>query len=133
MGRRYAILEDNQRLIEQRIVLLKDLLPALISDRVCAAMVIGSVAEGRARDESDLDLLLVLREGTARRSDYDWWDLEVLPGLDSVAQGRFPIQPVIIGRKSLTTREPHLRRAMEVGLVLWDPDHRFDDESRLGA
>jgi hypothetical protein len=133
MGRRYAILDDNQRLLEQRIVVLRELLPSLIAGRACAAMVIGSVAEGRARDESDLDLLLVLCEGSPRRSDYDWWDREVLPHLAPIANGRFTIQPVIVGRASLATTEPHLRRAMATGIVLWDPRSLFDDESRLGA
>ena len=133
MARRYAILDDNQRLLERRIEELKGLLPGLIASRMCAAMVIGSVAEGRARDESDLDLLLVLRQGAPRRSDYGWWDREVLPRLGALADRRFSVQPVIIGRDSLATKEPHLRRAMKTGVVLWDPGGLFDDEPRLGA
>jgi predicted nucleotidyltransferase len=133
MERRYAILDDNQRLLEQRLASLKELLPPLIAGRACAAMVIGSVAQGTARDESDIDLLLVLRQGDPERSDYDWWDHEVLPHLGSLANRRFTVQPVIVGRPSLATGEPNLRRAMKIGIVLWDPDGIFHDQSRPGT
>jgi predicted nucleotidyltransferase len=55
MGRRYAILDDNQQLLERRLAALKAQLPPRIAARACAALVIGSVAEGRARDDSDVD------------------------------------------------------------------------------
>ena len=61
MTRRLAILDDNQRVLEERLVALHATLPRLVGERVSAAMVIGSVADGRARDTSDVDLLLVLR------------------------------------------------------------------------
>lgn len=121
MARRHAILDDNQRLLEQRIAELGAQLPARLAGRVCAAMVIGSVAEGRAHDESDLDLLLVLNEGSPRRSDYEWWDREVAPHLNS--DTRFAVQPVIVARGALATLEPNLRQALSRGLALWDPEH----------
>jgi hypothetical protein len=79
-----------------------------------------SVAEGRARDESDLDLVPVLREGEARRTDYRWWDEEVEPWLPEAE--RFPVQPIFIAERSLRTDEPNLRNALGRGLALWDPD-----------
>ena len=70
VARRLAILDDNQALLERRLARLAPALPGLVAQRVCAAMVIGSVAEGRARDGSDIDLLLVLARGTPRRQDH---------------------------------------------------------------
>jgi hypothetical protein len=122
MARRYAILDDNQRHLEARLEALARELPGLISPRACAAVVIGSVAEGRARDRSDLDLAVVLKEGTPRRSDYRWWDREVAGHLEDGAETRFPVQPVILARESLTTDEPHLQCALDAGIVLWDPE-----------
>jgi predicted nucleotidyltransferase len=61
MGRRLAILDDNDERLGRRLAVLQTLLPPLIEDRACAAMVIGSVAEGRARDASDIDVVVVLR------------------------------------------------------------------------
>jgi hypothetical protein len=95
-------------------------------------VVIGSVAEGKARAESDLDLLLVLRHGAPCRSDYAWWDRAIAPLLDE-RQQRFPIQPLFIARTSLATTEPHLRRAIDSALVLWDPEGMLDDQPRPGA
>ncbi|MCW5890170.1 MAG: hypothetical protein KIT14_06420 [bacterium] len=135
MGRRYAILEDNDRAIAGRLEALRTCLPALIADRVCAVMVIGSVSEGRARDHSDLDLLLVLRAGLPRRSDYTWWDVVVAPHLPVPAAGPsgFPIAPVFVGRGAKSSAEPNLRRALEIGIPLWDPEGFFHDESRPRA
>jgi predicted nucleotidyltransferase len=132
MSRRYAILDDNDRLLRERIDRLRGLLPPLIASRACAAMVIGSVAEGRARDESDCDVLLVLAHGVPRRSDYDWWDGEVVPRLAPGLSDRFPLQPVVIGRHSLTTSEAHLRRAIANGIPLWDPEGLFHDQPEPG-
>jgi predicted nucleotidyltransferase len=129
--RRYAILDDNQRLIEERLELLRRVLPALVKPRVCAAMVIGSVAEGRARDASDIDLVLVLAEGDPRRSDYDWWDAKVQPMLTDAK--RFPVQPVFISRVSVRTSEPQLRRALDGGLCLWDLEGVFHDQPQARA
>jgi predicted nucleotidyltransferase len=131
--RRLAVLEDNQRLLEERIETLREVLPPLVAARVCAAIVIGSVAEGRARDESDLDLLLIVRTGLPKRSDYEWWDREVEPLLHRGRDRRFPIQPVFIGRDSLSTTEPHMRRAIDSGIVLWDPEALLDDQRRTGS
>lgn len=128
--RRYAILDDNQRELEARLATLRHALPALVAARFCAAMVIGSVAEGRAGDESDIDVVVVLREGIPSRADYRWWDDEVAPRL---AAGRFPVQPVIIGRASLATAEPHLREALDRGIPLWDPEGCFDDQRTARA
>lgn len=61
--RRYAILDDNDRLLDERLRRLARTLPSLARTRVVAANVIGSVAEGRARDGSDIDLVLILDEG----------------------------------------------------------------------
>ena len=127
MPRRYALLDDNQRALETRLDELAERLPGLVASRVCAAAVIGSVAEGRARDQSDLDLVLVLREGEPRRSDYDWWEAEVAPALG--VQTRFPAAPVFIARTSLATVEPNLRHALARSIPLWDPEGRFRDES----
>jgi len=120
--RRLAILDDNQRLLERRIERLRAALPVVVARRVCAAVVIGSVAEGRARDESDLDVVLVLGSGSPTRADYAWWDREVEALLRPAGDGRFPLQPVFIGRAALTTTEPHLRRALDTGIVLMDPE-----------
>jgi hypothetical protein len=133
MARRYAILDDNDQLVARRLDTLRRRLPPLIAHRACAAMVIGSVAEGRARDRSDLDLVIVLREGEPRRGDYRWWDAEVAPGLDEPDDGRFPVQPLIIARASLGTTEPHLRQALATGLPLWDPERVLRDQPEAGA
>ena len=130
--RRLAILDDNQRLLEERLAELRATLPRLVSERMSAAMVIGSVAEGRARDASDLDLLVVLRHGLPRRSDYSWWDESVAPRL-GVDEFRFPVQPVIVGRSALTTADPQLARALHQGIVVWDPEGLFHDQPRPGA
>ena len=126
--RRYALLDDNQRVLEARLIELARRLPGLVGSRVCAAGVIGSVAEGCARDQSDLDLVLVLREGEPRRSDYEWWEAEVAPALGT--QTRFPAAPVFIARTRLATVEPNLRHALDRGIPLWDPEGRFRDESK---
>lgn len=120
VSRRYALLDDNQVALEGRLGELSKLLPPLIETRVAAACVIGSVAEGRARDASDIDVVLVLREGEPARSDYAWWDATVAPRLAPTA--RYPVQPIFIARPSLTTREPHLRRALDQRVPLWDPE-----------
>jgi predicted nucleotidyltransferase len=133
MRRRLAILDDNDEWLGQRLATLRTLLPPLIADRACAAMVIGSVAEGRARDASDIDVVVVLRAGEPRRADYRWWDAQVTPGLDEPANRRFPVQPVIIARASLATDEPHLRAALRSGIPLWDPEHLFDDKPEAAA
>ena len=111
MLRRYAILEDNDKLLEKRLEELRRTLPALISERIRAAAVIGSVAEGRARDGSDIDLLLILRAGTPTRGDYAWWDRAVASRL-ACTHIRFPVQPVLVGKTALATTEPNLRRAL---------------------
>lgn len=131
MARRLAILEDNQALLERRLAWLREILPALVAPRVCAAMVIGSVAEGRARDASDIDLLLVLAQGTPRRRDYAWWDEEVARALDR--HENFPVHPLFVGREALRTSEPHLAAAIRGGLRLWDPAKVFDDQSEPRA
>lgn len=125
MLRRLAILEDNQQLLEERIEALRRDLPSLVAGRICAAMVIGSVAAGRARDSSDIDLLVVLREGTPQRADYDWWDREVAPHVGHRPGERFPVAPVIVGRTAIGTSEPNLREALAHGIVLWDPHSVF--------
>lgn len=133
MNRRLAILDDNHERLTQRLAALRRLLPPLINSRACAALVIGSVAEGRARDASDIDVVVVLRAGEPRRGDYHWWDTHVVPGLDDPADGRFPVQPVIIARASLATDEPHLRAALASSIPLWDPEHLVDDEPEAAA
>lgn len=133
MHQRLAILDDNHEWLTQRLATLRRLLPPLISSRACAAIVIGSVAEGRARDASDIDVVVVLNAGEPRRADYQWWDAHVVPGLDEPADGRFPVQPVIIGRASLETEEPHLRAALAIGIPLWDPDHLVGDKPEAAA
>jgi HEPN domain-containing protein len=113
IARRLAILPDNQRLLEGRLASLQAALADLMGSRVCAAMVIGSVAEGRAHDRSDIDLLLVLDEGGPRRRDYAWWDREVAARLEG---DRFPVEPLFVARSALRTREPHLAGAIRRGL-----------------
>ena len=120
MERRYAILEDNQRTLAERLTELHRVIPILVGSRVKAAMIIGSVADGRARDDSDVDLLLVLREGSPLRSDYAWWDEEIAPQLPQ--SRRFPVQPIFVAEQSLATEEPNLRNALHGGLPLWDPE-----------
>jgi predicted nucleotidyltransferase len=133
MHRRYAILDDNQRLLERRIEDLRRVLPDALAGKCCAAMIIGSASEGRARDASDLDLLVVLADGGPRRSDYDWWEREISPRLPSARDGRFPVQPIVIGQSALATTEPNLRRAMRRGLAVWDPEGLFGDEPEARA
>ncbi len=133
MARRYAILDDNDERLARRLYALRKLLPPLIASRACAAIVIGSVAEGRARDASDIDVVIVLSDGEPRRDDYRWWDGEVVPGLDEQPDGRFPVQPVIIARASVATDEPHLRTALATGIPLWDPEQLFHDEPEATA
>ena len=69
--RRLAILDENDRLLRSRLRTLSESLPEMIGDRACAALLVGSVAEGRARDDSDMDVLLVLRPK-------DWTDKQEL-------------------------------------------------------
>jgi hypothetical protein len=126
-----AILDDNDALLAQRLTDLRDRLPDMIASRACAAVVIGSVAEGCARDASDLDLLLVLREGSPCRADYRWWDAAVEPQIGATA--RFPVAPLFVGRSALGTGEPKLRSALDRALVLWDPEGLFDDQSHARA
>lgn len=76
MARRLALLDDNQEILEQRLSVLGTTLPPLVEARVCAIAVIGSVAEGRARDDSDLDLLLVPNLRAALESAVPLWDPE---------------------------------------------------------
>jgi hypothetical protein len=133
MSRRLAILDDNDERLTERLAALRRQLPPLIAGRACAAIVIGSVAAGRARDASDIDVVIVLRAGQPRRDDYRWWDADVVPGLGEAPDGRFPVQPVIIARASVTTEEPHLRAALATGISLWDPEHLVDDEPEAGA
>jgi len=71
-ARRYAILDDNQRELETRLATLRQILPELIATRACATMVIGSVADGRAGDESDIDVVVVLREGVPSMSPFGY-------------------------------------------------------------
>ena len=78
-------------------------------------------------------MVVVLSAGEPRRADYRWWDAHVASGLDEPADGRFPIQPVIIARASLATDEPHLRTALANGIPLWDPEHLVDDEPQAAA
>jgi predicted nucleotidyltransferase len=133
MKRRLAILDDNHERLKQRLTALRRLLPPLVQGRACAAIVIGSVAEGRARDASDIDVVIVLSVGEPRRADYRWWDAHVAPGLDEPADGRFPVQPIIIARASLATDEPHLRTALANGICLWDPEHLVHDKPEAAA
>lgn len=133
MSRRFALLDDNQRLIEERLLALTRDLPGLVAEQICAAMVIGSVAAGAARDESDIDLILVRRTGEPKRADYDWWDAEVAPGLGPSRGVRFPVQPIVISRQALATSEPNLRHALRSGIVLWDPEGLFRDQSEARA
>jgi predicted nucleotidyltransferase len=128
MTRRLAILDDNQLALEERLAALRLVLPAAIAARACAAMVIGSVADGRARDASDIDLVVVLDTGLPRRADYAWWDEAVAPALPAFAGDRFPVHPVLIGRSALHTTEPNLRRALANGIPLWDPEGIFHDQ-----
>jgi len=129
MSRRYAILDDNQRRLEMRVSELRQRLPALLRPRACAAMVIGSVAEGQARDASDIDVLIILAAGVPSRRDYVWWDACVAPHLTGEEKGAFPVQPVIVGRAALATSEPNLRAALRRGLAIWDPEGLFGDQS----
>jgi predicted nucleotidyltransferase len=122
---RHAILDDNQAILERRIARLSSRLPELVGIRVVAAMVIGSVAEGRAGDQSDIDLLLVLREGAPARADYRWWDERVAASLPDRDDARFPVEPLFVGRSALRTNEPHLRNALRSGLPVWDPEGLF--------
>jgi hypothetical protein len=130
-GQRYAILDDNQCALEERLARLRAVLPGMIGGRVAAAMVIGSVAAGEARDGSDIDLVLVLGAGAPCRADYTWWEAEVRPHLPA-AKG-FPVEPLFIGRGALTTTEPHLREALRTGIPLWDPEGLFGDQSAARA
>ena len=131
MRRRYAILDDNQQALEERLSWLQSALPPLVRDRVAAVMVIGSVAQGRARDLSDIDLVMVLRDERPTREHYRWWDHTVS---EQVASGaRYPIQPLFVARTALDTDEPHLRTALAAGFHLWDPEHIFHDESESRA
>lgn len=129
MKRRYAILDDNQTILAEKLSELGRLLPALLAPRICAALVIGSVAAGQAHDVSDVDLLLILDRGSPRRSDYDWWEAVVSPRLGVLAGRPFAVQPVIVGRDALHTTEPHLRQALRAGIPVWDPKGLFDDQS----
>ena len=130
MTRRLAVLDDNQRVLERRLEDLRAALPDLVANRVCAAAVIGSVAEGRARDGSDIDLVLVLRTGAPMRSDYRWWDDSIAAVL---SEEPFPLQPVFVSRGSVRTEEPRLRRAIANAIPIWDSEDLFDDQSRPGA
>lgn len=125
---RLALLDDNERLLQRRLEDLKARLPPLIEARCCAAMVIGSVARGEAHDRSDMDVLVVLREGLPRRSDYDWWERSVAPRLGALAARPFPVEPLIVGRSALATSEPNLREALASGIRLWDPEGVLDDQ-----
>lgn len=127
MTSRFAILDDNDRLLAERLDSLAAILPTLLPPRIAAAVVIGSVAEGCARDESNIDVVLVLTDEEPRRAHYRWWDHEVAPQLPRGE--RFPVQPIFIGRESVHTREPTLHAALARGIRLWDPEGLLDDQS----
>ncbi len=131
MSRRFAILDDNDGTLRARLATLQRQLPPLVTPKVVGAAVIGSVAEGRARDASDIDVLLVLREGGPTRADYRWWDQAVAPRL---AHGpSFPVEPIFVAHASLRTDEPNLRAALRSAYPLWDPENVFDDQSEPRA
>lgn len=128
---RFAILDDNDRMLAERLDSLAAVLPALLPPRIAAAVVIGSVAEGRAGDESDIDVVLVLADEEPRRAHYRWWEAEIAPHLPRGT--RFPVQPIFIGRGSVHTSEPTLRAALTLGIRLWDPEGLLDDQSSARA
>ena len=131
MPPRFALLPDNDSLLAEHLDRLSACLPGLLAPRVAAAIVIGSVADGRARDASDIDVVLVLAVEEPRRAHYRWWETEVAPRLPLAA--RFPVQPIFIGRGSVRTQEPTLRDALARGIRLWDPEGLLDDESSTGT
>jgi len=131
VARKLAILDDNQRTLEARLRHLACVLPPLVEERVRAARVIGSVAAGRARDTSDIDVVLLLRAGQPVRGDYHWWEREVAPAL--VVDERFPVQPLFVGLSALLTTEPNLQVALATGIALWDPEGLFDDQPESRA
>jgi len=128
MERRYALLDDNDRRVAHRLAALRSQLPPLVQDRICAAMVIGSVARGTAHDRSDIDLVLVLRTDTPRRSDYEWWDQRVAPVLQLEGGHDFLVSPLFVARSATATTEPHLSQALQTGIRVWDPEGIFDDQ-----
>jgi len=131
VSRKLAILDDNQRILESRLRRLAVELPRLVEQRVRAAMVIGSVAAGRARDTSDIDVVLLLRGGEPVRAHYRWWEREVAPAL--AVDDRFPVQPLFVAQTALRTTEPNLRAALASGIRLWDPERLFDDQPESRA
>ncbi len=132
MEHRFAILDDNDRLLRSRLDALRSDLPGLVGERACAALLVGSVAEGRARDDSDVDVLLVLRSDSPKREHDAWWDRAIAPRLEADDR-RYPIEPLFVARRSLRTSDPELRHALLVGIPLWDPEGLFGDESRPRA
>src|SRR5262245_35527210 len=116
-GRKLAVLPDNDLLLRRSLARIQKELSAFLEGKVAAGLVIGSVAEGIARDGSDIDLVLILQEGTPRRGHYQFWDRKVA---SRVAKLPFPVQPIFLARESLRTTEPNLRAAIRKGIVLWD-------------
>ena len=70
------MLPDNDAVLAERLDRLAACLPGLLAPRMAAAIVIGSVAEGRARDASDIDVVLESSEDVTPSSFYERSDAE---------------------------------------------------------
>ncbi|MBI4601619.1 MAG: nucleotidyltransferase domain-containing protein [Planctomycetes bacterium] len=120
--RKLALLPDNDCRLREEISRIQRRLPRLLGEKVLAALVIGSVAEGKARDGSDVDVLLFLSEGPPRREHYRYWDRQIAPRMRVCP---FPIQPIFVSRASASTSEPNLAAAIRRGILLWDRGRLF--------
>jgi hypothetical protein len=120
--RKLALLPDNDRKLRVALTRAQRRLPQLLGDKVVAGMVIGSVAEGCARDASDVDVVLFLRDGGPRRGHYRWWDRAVVPHLGSWGTC---VQPIFVALSSRRTSEPSLASALRRGILLWDRSRLF--------
>ena len=117
-----SLLPDNDRQLRTMLSSIQRRLPRILGKKVLAALVIGSVAEGKAGDRSDLDLLLFLREGPPKREHYRFWDWRVAPHFKRCP---FPIQPIFVSKESVNTSEPNLTSAIRQGILLWDEGRLF--------
>jgi len=131
------------RLLERYDALLGSLLAELrahYGDRLVACAVFGSVGRGTPRFDSDVDLLLVVRDlprgRLARVDEFLPVESRLEPALRAVDPGGPPIDvsPVFKSPEELEAGSPLLLDMTEDARILWDPDGVLARRlARLGA
>lgn len=111
-------------------------LQAVYGARLVAVVVYGSVGRGTMREDSDIDLLIVVRNpsrGPDRWREFDVVDERVRPLLAPRVDGALPIllSPVIKSPEQVEAGSPLFLDMVEDARILWDPE-RFLASSLQG-